>query len=141
MGASTVPTATQRDSTRTAVIERQVAWPRSSGCKARPNRSTATTPVLNIPDYPDIEPLLEKIRSLPRSVQVDATKVARECGSMRAANMVLVGCASPLLPIEQETMEHFIEHTFARKGEDVVAANIKAFRAGRDLAEKTASKT
>jgi indolepyruvate ferredoxin oxidoreductase beta subunit len=102
---------------------------------------TATTPVLNIPDYPDIEPLLEKVKSLPRAVLVDATRVARECGSMRAANMVLVGCASPSLPIKRETMEHFIEHTFARKGEDVVAANLKAFRAGRDLAEKTVSKT
>lgn len=101
---------------------------------------TATTPVLNIPDYPDVETLLEKIASLPRSVQVDATKVARECGSMRAANMVLVGCASPSLPIKRETMEHFIEHTFARKGEDIVSANIKAFRAGRDLAEKMTSK-
>lgn len=95
---------------------------------------TATTPVLNIPDYPNIDELLAKIASLPHSVQVDATGVAREAGSQRAANMVLVGCASPLLPIKLETMEHFIEHAFARKGEDVVAVNLKAFRAGRDLA-------
>lgn len=100
---------------------------------------TATTPVLNIPDYPDIDALLAQIASLPRSVQVDASKVARQAGSLRAANMVLVGCASPSLPIRLETMEHFIERTFARKGEDVVAANLKAFRAGRALAEETAS--
>ena len=101
---------------------------------------TATTPVLNIPDYPNINDLLEKISTLPRSVQVDTTKVAREAGSQRAANMVLVGCASPSLPIKLETMEHFIEHVFARKGEDVVAVNLKAFRAGRDMARDTAAK-
>jgi indolepyruvate ferredoxin oxidoreductase beta subunit len=101
---------------------------------------TATTPVLNIPDYPDIDELLQKISSLPRAVLVDAVKVAREAGSLRAANMVLVGCASPSLPMKLETMQHFIEKTFARKGEDVVTANLKAFRAGRELAAKTASK-
>jgi indolepyruvate ferredoxin oxidoreductase beta subunit len=100
---------------------------------------TATTPVLNIPDYPNIDGLLEKVASLPRSVQVDASKVARESGSLKAANMVLVGCASPLLPIKQEPMEHFIETTFKRKGDDVVTANIKAFRAGRALSEEKAS--
>jgi indolepyruvate ferredoxin oxidoreductase beta subunit len=98
---------------------------------------TATTPVLNIPDYPDIDELLAKIASIPRSVQVDASRVARQAGSLRAANMVLVGCASPSLPIRLETMERFIERTFARKGEDVVAANLKAFRAGRGLAKQS----
>jgi indolepyruvate ferredoxin oxidoreductase beta subunit len=100
---------------------------------------TATTPVLNIPDYPDIDALLAKVASLPRAVLVDATQMARQCGSLKAANMVLVGCASPLLPIQRETMEHFIETTFARKGDDVVTANLKAFRAGRALSEEKAS--
>ncbi len=95
---------------------------------------TATTPMLNIPDYPNIDELLAKIGSLPRAVMVDATKVAREAGSLKAANMVLVGCASGLLPIRLETMEHFIEHLFQRKGDAVVEANLKAFRAGRELA-------
>jgi indolepyruvate ferredoxin oxidoreductase beta subunit len=101
---------------------------------------TAVTPVENIPDYPDIDELLSRIATLPGAVLVDAVKVAREAGSQRAANMVLVGCASPSLPIALETMEHFIEQVFARKGTDVVEVNLKAFRAGRALAKDKAAK-
>lgn len=99
---------------------------------------TATTPVLNIPDYPAMEELYAKIRSLPRAVMVDAAKLAREAGNMRTANMVLVGCAFNLLPLQLETIEHFIEQAFASKGQDVVDANFRAFRAGRRLSEEAA---
>jgi len=100
---------------------------------------TATTPVLNIPDYPPIEELYERIRSLPRAVMVDAAKLAREAGNMRTANMVLVGCAFHLLPLQLETIEHFVEQVFASKGQDVVDANFRAFRAGRRLSEEAAA--
>jgi indolepyruvate ferredoxin oxidoreductase beta subunit len=93
---------------------------------------TSTTPVVNIPDYPDLEVLLGKIRTIPGAILVDSDKLAKTAGSARASNMVMVGAASHLLPVKVETMEHYIENMFKRKGEQVVEANLKAFRAGRD---------
>jgi len=102
---------------------------------------TATTPVLNIPDYPPIEELLATIRRLPRAILVDTARLAREAGSLKSANIVLIGCASPLLPIRRETIEHFIERKFEAKGADVVEANRKAFAAGRQLADEATSQS
>jgi len=94
---------------------------------------TSTTPVINIPDYPELDGLLEKIRSIRGAILVDSDKLAKAAGSARASNMVMVGTASHFLPVKVETMEHYIESVFKRKGEQVVEANLKAFRAGRDV--------
>jgi Pyruvate/2-oxoacid:ferredoxin oxidoreductase gamma subunit len=48
--------------------------------------------------------------------------------------MVIAGAASGLLPVKVETMEHFIETQFARKGEKVARQNLAAFHAGREAA-------
>jgi indolepyruvate ferredoxin oxidoreductase beta subunit len=98
---------------------------------------TSTTPVVNIPDYPDLNGLLAKIRAIPGAILVESDKLAKAAGSARASNMVIVGAASHFLPVKVETMERFIESMFKRKGEQVVEVNLKAFRAGRDVfAEK-----
>jgi len=93
---------------------------------------TSTDPVMNISDYPDVDGLLKNISTLPHAVLVDSVRLAKQAGSARASNMVMVGAASHLLPIEVATMEHFITNTFKRKGDNVVEANIAAFRAGRE---------
>jgi indolepyruvate ferredoxin oxidoreductase beta subunit len=93
---------------------------------------TSTDPVMNISDYPDVEGLLKNISTLPHAVLVDSVRLAKQAGSARASNMVMVGAASHLLPIEVAAMEHFITNTFKRKGDNVVEANIAAFRAGRE---------
>ncbi len=108
---------------------------------------TSSDPLVNIPDYPDLDRLLASIRQLGRpgpdavpgapsisTVLVEAERHAREAGSVRATNMVMVGAASHWLPVRVETIEHFIENLFARKGEKVVATNVKAFLAGREAA-------
>jgi indolepyruvate ferredoxin oxidoreductase beta subunit len=93
---------------------------------------TSITPVVNIPDYPDLEGLLGKIRSIPGSTLVDSDRLAKAAGSARAANMVMVGAASSLLPVKVDTMEHYIEDVFKRKGDQIVEVNLRAFRAGRE---------
>jgi indolepyruvate ferredoxin oxidoreductase beta subunit len=95
---------------------------------------TATDPVANIPDYPPIDEVLARIRSLPHAVTVDAESLARKAGSARASNMVMVGAASPLLPVPFGTIEHFVQTVFAGKGAKVVEVNLKALHAGRDAA-------
>ena len=95
---------------------------------------TSTDPVVNIPDYPDLEGLLGHVRTLPQSRLVDGENLARAAGSARATNMVMVGAASHRLPVKVETLEHYIQTTFAAKGEKVVETNLRAFRAGREAA-------
>ena len=95
---------------------------------------TSANPVRNILDYPDLGPLLGHIRSLPHAIVVDAEKLARAAGSARATNMVMVGAAMHLLPIQPKTLETAVRAIFARKGEDVVNINLRALRAGQEAA-------
>ncbi len=89
---------------------------------------SSAVPLVNIPDYPELEGLLAAIRRLPRHRLVDAVALAGD--SARAAHMVLVGAAAPYLPVGRELLESSIREMFAGKGEGVVAANLKAFAAG-----------
>jgi indolepyruvate ferredoxin oxidoreductase beta subunit len=97
---------------------------------------TATNPVANIPDYPPLDDVLARVRSLPRAVAIDAETLARKAGSARATNMVMVGAASPLLPVAFDTIEHFVKTIFAAKGPKVVETNLKALHAGRAAASR-----
>jgi indolepyruvate ferredoxin oxidoreductase beta subunit len=91
---------------------------------------TADEPLINIPDYPSIEEIKEKAGVYPRCRFVEASALAKEAGLPRAVNMVMVGAASPYLPVKAEALEGAIRDTFARKGDKVVEANVKAFHAG-----------
>jgi indolepyruvate ferredoxin oxidoreductase beta subunit len=95
---------------------------------------TASKPVLNIEKYPDLDEVLESVRKLPHSILVDADRLAREAGAARSTNMVIVGAAAGLLPIEPVVIERFILKKFRNKGDKVVEINLKAFRAGREAA-------
>jgi len=97
---------------------------------------TSTNPVINIPDYPRLDDLLARIRTrtLPKVILVDSEHLAKQAGTARASNMVVAGAASGFLPVKVETMEHFIETQFARKGEKMVRQNLAAFHAGREAA-------
>jgi len=97
---------------------------------------TATNPVSNIPDYPPVDEVLAHVRSLPHALTVDAESLARKAGSARATNMVMVGAASPMLPVSFDTIEHFVQTVFAAKGAHVVEINLKALRAGRAAASR-----
>ena len=97
---------------------------------------TSENPEKNIPDYPDLDELLTRIRSLPNALTIDARKLALEAGSGRATNMVLAGAASHFLPINPQSMEDFIKEIFARKGEKIVDINLKAFALGRKVGEQ-----
>ena len=95
---------------------------------------TSSKPVLNIEQHPDLDEVLDAIRKLPHSILVDADRLAREAGAARSTNMVIVGAAAGLLPIEPVVIERFILKKFRNKGDKVVDINLKAFRAGREAA-------
>jgi indolepyruvate ferredoxin oxidoreductase beta subunit len=92
---------------------------------------TASEAFINIPDYPDENEIISKIKSIKGSVIVDAKAIARESGNMRAGNIAMVGAASAFLPVTQEKIEEAIANMFASKGETIIEQNITAFRAGR----------
>ncbi len=92
---------------------------------------TNSVPFINITDYPDIDKLIETVKSQKNSIIFDADKLAKENGSGRAGNMVMLGAASHHIDMPVEALEKAIGTLFGRKGEEVVALNIKCFRAGR----------
>ena len=96
---------------------------------------TNTVPFVNIPNYPDLDELHRSIEALGRHVSLDVAKIAGEAASPRAANIVLLGAASPFLGIATEKIEEGIRSVFAAKGEAVVEMNLKAFRAGLAVAD------
>ena len=92
---------------------------------------TNTAPFVNIPDYPSMESVMAELDKLPRVIAVDVDAIAKEVGSPRSANMVLLGATAAVLGIlEPEKLRDGIRRIFGRKGEAIVEANIKAFDAG-----------
>ena len=91
---------------------------------------TAAEPVRNVPDYPPLGAVHEQIRGLGGLI-VEADRLAREAGSPRAANVVMVGAASTRLDLPREVLEACVRDGFASKGERIVEVNLRAFRAGR----------
>lgn len=92
---------------------------------------TASEPVKNISNYPDINAVYAKIAEIPGSICLEAESLAEAAGSRRASNMVLIGAASSFLPLETDGLQNAIRETFASKGESIVETNLKAFDAGR----------
>ncbi|MDR1181280.1 MAG: indolepyruvate oxidoreductase subunit beta [Bacteroidales bacterium] len=97
---------------------------------------TNTTPFININNYPKEEDLLGEINKLPRKVAIDADEIAREIGSVRSANMVILGAASPFINMDFSMLEQAVKNIFGRKGESIVNLNIACLQAGRDYAQK-----
>jgi indolepyruvate ferredoxin oxidoreductase beta subunit len=90
---------------------------------------------VNIPNYPDLQGIINTIKSFPLSRVVEAAGLAKEAGLAKAVNMVMVGAASAFLPIKTETVEKTIEKMFASKNAAAVDANKKAYNLGRNAAK------
>lgn len=98
---------------------------------------TNTTPFVNIPNYPDIDALMAELKKYPNVIALDVDAIAKEIMSPRSANMVLLGATAAVMSIlDPEKLKDGIRRIFARKGEDVVEANIKAFDAGLQYSQK-----
>lgn len=91
----------------------------------------SSDPVLNIPNYPDLDEIHLAILKLPRGFIVDATKMAKECGGAQVANTVLTGAATDFLPVSADELRAAMMETFRPKGERIVDINLKAFEKGR----------
>ncbi len=97
---------------------------------------TNTTPVENIKNYPDLNDLINEVKSYKNHIIIDADEIAREIKYPKSSNMIMLGAASPFIDISFDQFESGIAGIFGRKGAEVVDINLRAFRAGRDFSEK-----
>ena len=97
---------------------------------------TNTVPFVNIPNYPPVEELMSSLEALPNVITLDCDSIARETGSPRSSNMVLLGASAAVLDIiAPDRLREGIKAIFARKGEAIVESNIAAFNAGLEMSK------
>jgi indolepyruvate ferredoxin oxidoreductase beta subunit len=96
---------------------------------------TNSKPFENIPNYPELENVMAAYEKLPNKVILDVEQIAKDLGTPRSSNVVLLGAASPYLHIDFSKLENGIRRIFGRKGEEVVATNLRALIAGKSASE------
>lgn len=75
--------------------------------------------------YP--EDCLERVRGSVKTIEMDAVDIAHECGTYKAANVVLMGAVARILPFTVEEWHKAIEQCVKPKFLEV---NLKAFDRG-----------
>jgi indolepyruvate ferredoxin oxidoreductase, beta subunit len=93
---------------------------------------TNSNPFINIPDYPSLDEILEEIKKIRNHIIIDADGIAKEAGSPRSGNIVILGVASPFIQMPFESLEKALKKLFGKKGSRVVEDNLKALHAGRE---------
>lgn len=97
---------------------------------------TNSEPFINIPDYPPVEAVIEEIRKIKNHIIIDADEVAKQAGSTRAGNIVMLGAASPFIDMPFESLRNAVRTLFSKKGSGIVEINLAALEAGRNLTHK-----
>jgi indolepyruvate ferredoxin oxidoreductase, beta subunit len=96
---------------------------------------TNSVPFINISGYPPIDEVLDEIRKVKNFVILDADAIAKEIGSARSGNIVMLGAASHWISMSYPSIEKAVRKLFERKGEEIVEVNLKALKAGREFSE------
>jgi len=94
---------------------------------------TNSVPFINIPDYPTQDQILSEIKKVKNHVILDADAIAKDAGSARSGNMVVLGAASHYIDLPYESIRNAVTKLFRKKGEEIVAVNLKALEAGRSF--------
>ena len=97
---------------------------------------TDSEPFINNKNYPTEETLFKEIELHPNNIIVEATEIAKKLGNSKAANMVLLGAASSLIPLSDDSLLKAIKALFQRKSDRIINLNIEAFNAGKKLASE-----
>lgn len=93
-----------------------------------------STPFRNIPNYPEEEAVFTEIRKIKNHVLLDADSIAKEIKASRSMNIVVLGAAIKHLGFSAAEIETAIKEIFARKGDVIVEANLRALQAGIEAA-------
>jgi len=100
---------------------------------------TDSNPFENIRNYPELETLYNEIKSHKNHILIDAMKTAKDLGNSKSTNIVLLGAASSLIPLSDESFQKAIATLFERKGERIVAKNLEAYLKGKEIAAELVS--
>jgi indolepyruvate ferredoxin oxidoreductase beta subunit len=85
----------------------------------------------NIPNYPPREELMKLLNDCGRKVYlIDAAAVAKEAGSARAQNIVLIGAASEFVGLKPESLRAAVSEMFAKRRKDMADMNLRALQLG-----------
>ena len=95
---------------------------------------TNSVPFVNITNYPPPGEIIAELERTGNTIVIDADKIAKDLGSSRSGNMVILGAASSFISMPFEAIENAVRKLFDRKGEEIVGLNLLALHAGRDLA-------
>jgi indolepyruvate ferredoxin oxidoreductase beta subunit len=102
---------------------------------------TSSSPFNNISDYPEKEVLFGEIRKWKNHRLVDAEEIARELGSRRVSNIVMLGAASGMIGLPPERLKEALISLFGRKGQEVIELNLAALEAGQKAGSEAVHKT
>ena len=94
---------------------------------------TNTRPFNNIPNYPEIGKIMDEIARVPHHIALDAEATAKEAGSAKATNIVILGAATPFLGMAYEKLEDAIRFIFRKKGDNIIELNLNALKAGHEF--------
>lgn len=94
---------------------------------------TNSNPYINISGYPPVEDIMKEIRKVENNIIIDADTIAREAGSARSGNIVILGAASSYIGMPFTSFENAVRSLFKRKGDEIVEINLKALKAGHDF--------
>lgn len=100
---------------------------------------TSADPVENIPDYPEMAGLRLEIERMADHLLIDANVLAKKAGTLRCANMVMLGAGAPFLGLRESALLGAIEAVFREKGSPIIETNVRAFRLGQEAAESGGS--
>ncbi len=83
----------------------------------------------------DLNKVLGLILDIKGSSVIDSEKLAKEAGSGRAQNVVMVGAANKILQLDEDAIKNCIRELFERKKPQLVELNFKAFELGKKAGE------
>ena len=96
---------------------------------------TSSSPIKNIPNYPEEETLLAELKSFANVILLDVEKIAKENNMPKCSNVILLGAAAHVLNIiTPEQLREGIGRVFAAKGGTILEMNNKAFDIGFEVA-------
>lgn len=96
---------------------------------------TSSSPIKNIPNYPEEETLQAELKSFANVILLDVEKIAKENNMPKCSNVILLGAAAHVLNIiTPEQLREGIGRVFAAKGGTIVEMNNKAFDIGFEVA-------
>ena len=82
---------------------------------------TSSVPFVNIPDYPGTDDIMSELKKAGHTIVIDVDAIAKDLGSSRSGNMVILGAASSYISLPFESLENAVRQLFIRKGEEAVS--------------------